>query len=99
MVRRLRLARERSRWNSFLGPGDLAYADRNGRIGVTVRVFDDASDAFEPFDPRWAERQGVFERRTSHRVLELVVILAMTPALPKSRGGGGPGVSRLVECW
>jgi hypothetical protein len=26
------------------------------------------------FERRWAERQGVFERRTVHRVLELVVM-------------------------
>jgi hypothetical protein len=35
---------------------------------------DDARDAFDAFDRRWAERQGVFERRTIHRELELVVM-------------------------
>jgi hypothetical protein len=37
-------------------------------------MVDDARDAFDAFDRRWAERQGVFERRTIHRVLELVVM-------------------------
>jgi hypothetical protein len=42
---------------------------------VAVRVSaDDARDAFEAFDRRWAERQGVFERRTVHRELEPVVM-------------------------
>jgi hypothetical protein len=35
---------------------------------------DDVKDAFEAFDRRWAERHGVFERRTIHRELELVVM-------------------------
>jgi hypothetical protein len=35
---------------------------------------DEVSDAFDAFDRRWAERQGVFERRTIRRELELVVM-------------------------
>jgi hypothetical protein len=35
---------------------------------------DEVSDAFDAFDRRWAERQGVFEQRTHHRELELVVM-------------------------
>ncbi len=33
-------------------------------------MVEDARDAFDAFDRRWAERQGVVERRTIHRVLE-----------------------------
>jgi hypothetical protein len=35
---------------------------------------DEARDAFDRFDQSWAERQGVFERRTIRRELELVVM-------------------------
>jgi hypothetical protein len=35
---------------------------------------DEVSDAFDAFDRRWAERQGVFKRRTNRRELELVVM-------------------------
>ena len=35
---------------------------------------DDVSDALDAFDRRWAERQRVFEQRTHHRMLELVVL-------------------------
>jgi hypothetical protein len=35
---------------------------------------DEVSDAFDAVRRRWAERQGVFERRTIRRELELVVM-------------------------
>ena len=35
---------------------------------------DNARGAFDEFDRRWAERQGVFERRTIRHELELVVM-------------------------
>jgi hypothetical protein len=35
---------------------------------------DEVRDAFDAFDRHWAERQGVFERRTIRRKLELVVM-------------------------
>jgi hypothetical protein len=51
----------------------------------------DALDAFDAFDRRWAERQGVFEQRRHHRVLELVVMPGQDPrALDVARRRGLP---------
>jgi hypothetical protein len=36
---------------------------------------DEVKDAFDAFDRSWAQRQGVFECRTIHRELELMVML------------------------
>jgi hypothetical protein len=35
---------------------------------------DELSDAFDAVDRRWSERQGVFEQRTHHRVIKMVVM-------------------------
>jgi len=43
-------------------------------LGAAGSMGDDAEDAFEEFDRSWADRQGVFEQRVVHRVLELVVM-------------------------
>jgi hypothetical protein len=52
---------------------------------------DQVSDAYAAFDRRWAERQSVFEQRTHHRVLELVVMLGVdVRALKTARRRGVP---------
>jgi hypothetical protein len=55
----------------------------------------EVSDAFEAFDRRWPERQGVFEQRTHHRVLELVVMPGRD-ARALEVGDGGEGL--IVIC-
>jgi hypothetical protein len=56
---------------------------------------DEVSDAFDAFDRRWAERQGVFERRTIRRELELVVMPGQDArALEVARRRGVPESAR-----
>jgi hypothetical protein len=57
-------------------------------------MVDDIEDAFDQFDRSWAERQGVFERRTIGRELELVVM----PARSRWRDAGpSVAVAMVVE--
>ena len=65
------------------GAGDDAEAQRLVHLDRSLaaaarkagdRMGDEVSDAFDAFDRRWAERRGVFERRTIRRELELVVM-------------------------
>jgi hypothetical protein len=49
---------------------------------------DEVRDAFDAFDRRWAERQGVFEQRTHHRVLELVEMPGQDAPRVKWRDAG-----------